>query len=146
MFNFKFRYLIILLLFGIFVPQIQAKEINLFDGLIKIHTSDNDGRPRHRDTDRNGHYEIIDGKLVWVEEIYDPEDHVIDSEPEMWVLLTRIENDDFDWVIIPVKDKHKIRKYLNRGYQRSMTGRKRSCYEMGRKKERLWERHHDFWQ
>ena len=129
-----------------FAPQLHAKEINLFDGLIKIRTDDGDGRhnPKHDDIDNSGHYEIIDGRLVWVKEHHNR--HIDDENSEIWVLLTRIQNEDFDWVIVPASDNHKIRRYLKKGYQRSMTGRKKSCYKMGKKKERLWEKHHEFWQ
>ena len=138
--------LLTILCLCVFTPQLNAKEINLFDGLIKIRTDDGNHRNHSRNDriDRYGHYEIIDGRLVWVKERH--KRHIIDRDSEIWVLLTRIQNDNFDWVIIPASNNHKIRKYLKRGYQRSMTGRKHSCYKMGKKKERLWEKHHEFWQ
>ena len=144
----KFRYLFLLILCSCFIPQLQAKEINLFDGLIKIRTYDNNDRPQRQrhDHDRDGHYEIINGRLVWVVERDRHNSHISDDQHEMWVLLTRIRNTNFDWIIIPAHDRHKIRRYLNRGYQRSMTGRKKSCYKMGKKKERLWRKHAQSWQ
>lgn len=146
MIKYSIKYLFLLILgASLFAPQLSANEINLFDGLIKIKTGDDSKRhdkdPKH---DRRGHYEIINGKLVWVEErkdrYYDDEDY------DKWVLLTRIRNNDFDWIVIRADEVDRIRNYIKRGYQRSMTGRKRSCIKMGNKKERLWEEYHDYWQ
>ncbi len=164
---------IFLLILGLayFSSGVSAEEINLFGGILKIRTYDsNDHRrdDRHHRDDNNGHYEYRHGKLVWVEEdnrvhghyelrhgkliwVEDRRDddddiHIIYDEPEEWVLLTRIINDDFDWVIIESSNKHKIKKLMRKGYQRSMTGLKESCYKMGKKKERLWKKHHVLWQ
>ncbi len=147
MLNLTYKSLLSFFLFSLFLlPAVHANEINLFDGLIKIRTgsSSNNTNNYHKD---HGHYEIIDGRVVWVEDKPDRHNrHIIDAEPEKWVLMTRIHNRDFDWVIIPASDTHKIAQYRKRGFERSMTGRKESCYKMGKKKEHMWKKQYKYWQ